>query len=100
MKWIETSLLRLACLFLAVTSFTSCEWDTSPEPEHSLYITYTISAGIASFEGPEQLMLDIQAWIKENQEIYDKKVNYSTGEASEFTKTDDDVVKKYEEFVT
>lgn len=79
-------------------AFTSCEWDTSPEYDHPLYVTYSITAGIVSYDGPEALLLDFQSWVKENQNIYDKQVNYSKGEASEFAKADAEAIKKYEEF--
>ena len=88
----------LACVLLAATAFISCDWDASTEPDHPLYVTYTVSAGYVSFQGPELLLQDIQTWIKDNQIVYDKAVNYTTGEASEFTKTDAEAVKKYEEF--
>ena len=88
--------MLVACLILAATAFTSCEWDTSPEPEHPLYVTYSITAGNIDFSGPELLLTDMQEWIKANQYIYDKQVNYSTGEASEFANTDNEAIKKYE----
>ena len=69
-------------------------------PEYPLNATYTISAGIISFSGPEQLQLDIQSWINANQKVYDEPVNYSTGEKSEFTKADTEAAKKFEEFFT
>ncbi len=95
MKTFSKLFMLLACLTLAVSTFTSCEFDTSPEPEHPLYVTYTISAGTVLFEGPDLLLAEIQAWIKSNQVVYDKSVKYSTGEASEFTKTDTEAIKKY-----
>lgn len=93
------SLLLIACLMLGASMFNSCEWDTSPEPEHPSYITYTISAASIEFNGPDQLLTDIKDWIKEYQDVYDKEVYYSTGEASEFSKTDAEAVKKYEAFL-
>lgn len=98
MKNIKTALLVLLPLIFSVMTITSCDWDNSPEPEHPLYVTYTVSAGYVSFIGPDELLDDIQAWIKENQSVYDKPVNYTTGEASEFEKTDNEAIKKYEEF--
>lgn len=97
MKKIAKFYMMLSCLILAVASFTSCEWDRSPEYDHPTCVTYTISSGILSFEGPEQLQRDILAWIKENSMDYDKEVKYSTGEASEFVKTDAEAIKKYDE---
>lgn len=88
--------MLLACLVLALAAFTSCEWDTSPEPEHPLYVTYTITAGTVQYVGPELLLPEIEGWIKANQIVYDKAVKYSTGEASEFTKTDTEAATKYE----
>jgi len=87
-------------LGIALTvSLTSCEWDSSPEPEHPLYVTYTISAGESAFSGPDQLLIDMQAWIKANQIVYDRSVNYSTGDKSEFTETDAEAITKFEEFL-
>lgn len=95
MKSFSKLFMLLACLTLVTAAFTSCEFDTSPEPEHPLYVTYTISAGTVQFDGPELLLTEIQTWIKKNQVVYDKSVKYSTGEASEFTKTDTEAIKKY-----
>lgn len=99
MKIIKKLSLVLACVMLAAAAFTSCDWDTSPEPEHPLYVTYSVTAGYVTFIGPDQLLTDIQTWIKANQIVHDEPVNYTTGEASEFEKTDANYVKKYEEFV-
>jgi len=102
MKYLTRFLPAFMFLLLSMTTVSSCDWeklDRSPEPEHPLYVTYTISASSLDFTGPEQLLLDIQDWIKANNSIYDKQVNYKSGEASEFTQTDAEAVKKYEEFV-
>lgn len=77
---------------------SSCEFNAHEDPEHPLYVTYTISAGEVSYSGPNQLQLDIQAWIKANQIVYDRSVNYSTGDKSEFSSTDTEAAQKYEEF--
>jgi hypothetical protein len=98
MRNLKTVSLALLTLLFSAIAITSCDWDNSPEPEHPLYVTYTISAGYVTFIGPDELLNDIQAWIKENQSVYDKPVNYTTGEASEFEKTDNEAIKKYEEF--
>ena len=95
MKAIQKLSMLLVCLMLSLATFTSCEWDDSPEPEHPLYVTYTITAGTIQYTGPELLLPEIQAWIKANQIVYDKGVNYSTGDASEFAKTDAEAIKKY-----
>ena len=87
--------MLLASMFLSLATFTSCEWDDSPEPEHPLYVTYTITAGAIEYTGPELLLPEIQAWIKTNQIVYDKPASYTTGEASEFAKTDAEAIKKY-----
>lgn len=100
MRQIYKYALALVCMVLVTTSFTSCEWDTSPEPDHPMYVTYTITAENATFDGPEELLNEINAWIKANSIIYDAQVNYTTGEASEFTNSDAEAAKKYEnEFV-
>ena len=100
MKTYKRFLMLFAICILAATSFSSCEWDASEEPEHPLYVSYSISASEASFVGPDQLLVDILTWIKENQKVYDVKANYSTGHASEFAKTDADAIKYYDEFAS
>jgi len=98
MKSYKKALLLLTCCVLAAISLISCEWDTSPEFDHPLYVTYTVSASESTFEGPDQLLVDILAWIRDNHKVYDVQIDYSTGKASEFVKTDAEAVKKYEEF--
>lgn len=101
MKKFKTLASVLLTLVFTVTGVTSCDWDASPEPEEfPLYVTYAITAGSVSFTGPDQLLTDIQTWINANQTFYDKSVNYTTGEASEFEKSDAEAVKKYEEFAS
>ena len=97
MKRIYTLALVLFGLLVMTGIAVSCEFNVHEDPEHPIYVTYTISAGEVSFEGPDQLQMDIQAWIHNNQVSYDRQVNYSTGEASEFTTTDNEAIKKYEE---
>lgn len=98
MKTIQKTSFLLAGLMLLLAFFTSCEWDASEEPDHPLYVTYTISAGSVEFVGPDQLLQDIQTWIKANQDVYDVQVTYNTGDASEFAATDAEALKKYEVF--
>ena len=98
MKTFKNHFAILLFAMMAVLSFTACEWDDSPEPDHPLYVTYTISATPSTFAGPDELAADIQAWIKANQKVYDVEVNYSTGDASEFATTDAQAVKRYDEF--
>lgn len=85
-------------LVVLALSFTSCEWDTSPEPEHPTYVTYTVSAWQESFDGPLQLSTDIATWIKDNTIMYDRQINYSTGDVSEFAKTDPEIYTHYDTF--
>lgn len=91
----------LAFVFFSLLTITgissSCDFSMHEDPEHPLYVTYTISAGSVSFTGPNELLTDIQAWIHNHQVSYDRQVNYSTGEASEFTTTDNEAIKKFEE---
>lgn len=99
MKSLFRITLLITCMMLASGAFTSCEFDTSPEYDHPLYVTYAISAGNLEFVGPEQLLVDMSAWIKSNQIVYDKQVNYSTGDASEFAKTDAEAIQQYGTFL-
>lgn len=99
MKQIYKYAIALVCVLMASVSFTACEFDNSPEYDHPLYVTYTISASDIEFNGPDQLLIDMLSWIKANSDIYDVKVNYSSGNASEFADQDTDARKKYEAFV-
>lgn len=95
------SFLLIASILL-MGALLACDWDDldkSDDPDHPLYVSYTISVGQTAFDGPEQLLADINAWVKANQIMFDRQVNYSTGDPSEFTKTDAEAIKKYEEFV-
>jgi hypothetical protein len=100
MKTLQKNLLLLGCLILAAMSFNSCEFNHIPDPEHPTFVSYTISATNDGFNGPDQLLADIHAWIKDNQLVYDIEVGYSTGEKSEFTKPDNEAIIKYEQFVS
>ena len=86
-------------LISSLLALTSCEFDTSPEPDYPLYATYTISANYTQFSGPAQLLTDIMQWVKANQDIYDTPVRYSTGAATEFAKTDAEAIERYNEFL-
>lgn len=83
---------------IAVAAFTACEWDSSPEPEHPLFVTYIITAGVDEYTGSDELLQDINKWIKTNQKAYDVEVSYSSGAASEFAQTDAEAIKIYEAF--
>ena len=92
----EFTLLLVSIIFLSA-GLSSCDLGDKPDPEFPLYVSYVISAGEVSFEGPEQLLIDIKAWINDNQIAYDEKVNYSSGAASEFATTDAKAIKKFDE---
>lgn len=96
MKKIHKLLLLLACLLLAGTTFLSCELDSSDDPEHPLYVSYSISGNDVSFTGPDQVLKDVKAWYKANSIIYDTQVNYSSGKVEEFVESDTEAVNKYE----
>lgn len=99
--------MKRICAIIFLISFTltiagvisSCEFQSHEDPEHPMYVSYTISAGVLSFDGPQQVQFNIQNWIKDNERIYDKPVSYSTGDASEFRETDTEAVKNYEDFL-
>lgn len=92
--------ISLLAGLMSLAGFSACEFDDSPEPDHPLYVTYTISAGFGGdYFGPDSLFLDMSNWIKANQKVYDTHINYKTGEASEFTSQDAAAIKHYEEFV-
>lgn len=97
MKRIYTFLLGFAALLAVAGIAVSCGISSSEDPEYPLCVSYTVSAGEVSFTGPDQLLIDMKAWIKANQQVYDVQVKYSTGDPSEFTKTDAEAIRKYEE---
>ncbi len=96
MKRFHQLLMTATCLLLVMISNSSCGLNPPEDPDHPLYVTYTISGEVISFEGPDQLLLDVRAWLKANSIANDVKVSYSTGDLSEFAATDADAVKKYE----
>lgn len=99
MKRIYQCAIAFTCLIMASVAFNSCEWDTSEDADFPLYVTYTISADYRVHVGPDSLFMDIKQWIRANQKAYDVKVNYSTGDPSEFTTTDAAAISHYEDFV-
>ena len=100
MNKIHEFTLLLVSVILISTGFSSCGLGGKEDPEYPLYVSYVISAGETSFEGPEQLLIDIKAWINDNQIAYDRKVNYSSGASSEFETTDAEAIDKFDtEFI-
>ena len=81
------------CMIIAAASFSSCNWDDSPEYDHPTYITYYITAGDNTFTGPEQLLLDFQTWVNANQLIYDVEIKQDN-----YSERDAEALKKYEGF--
>ena len=92
----EFALLLISVLLIS-TGFSSCGLGGKEDPEYPLFVSYSISAGEVSFEGPEELLKDIKSWINTNQIAFDRKVNYSSGAASEFETTDAEAIKKFDE---
>lgn len=97
MKRIFTLAFVFFSLLITAGVISSCDFDVHEDPDYPLYVEYTISAGDISFSGPEQLKIDNQAWIDKNRIVYTKHVNYKTGDPSEFTTTDNEAIKKYQE---
>ncbi len=95
MKTFKKSFMLLAVLAL---SLISCDWDTSPEPDHPTYITYTISAITENFNGPSMLQSDMEKWIKKNTVIYYEKTNTLAGNETDYARNDPEALKKYEAF--
>ena len=100
MKSLHQYALLFVTLLLSVTTFSSCEWDTSPEPEYPTKVTYSISASYTEYTGPDKLIDDIEDWVQENQMGYAADANYTTGAASEFVKQDAQAAQEMEKFLT
>ena len=99
MKSLHKFSLLFVILLLAGMTLSSCEWDNSPEPDFPTRVTYAISAGYTEYSGPEQLITDIQKWIKENEMGYAADANYSTGAASEFVRQDAQAAQEMNKFL-
>ncbi|MBQ6080683.1 MAG: hypothetical protein IJK93_10470 [Muribaculaceae bacterium] len=100
MKQFYKTCMTCALMLLFSAAFSSCNLDDSPEYDHPVYVSYTITATDISFTGPEQLLLDIQEWINANQLIYDVKINNSTGEQSDYAQSDTEARNKYGTFAS
>ena len=100
MKLFYKFCIACACMFIAATSLSSCDWDSSPDYDHPTYVTYSVTATDISFIGPEQLLHDIQTWIEANQSIYDTKIEHPTGGDSDYVASDAEAVAKYEAFAS
>lgn len=86
------------CMLCALSLCNSCGFGIPEDPEFPSFVSYTISGDVLTLSsGPEQLLDDVKAWLKDNAIYIEVKANYSTGEASEFATHDADAVKKYEE---
>ena len=64
MKRIFTLAFVLFSLLITAGVTSSCDFDVHEDPDHPLYVEYTISAGDISFSGPEQLKIDNQAMFR------------------------------------
>ena len=92
--------LFITCFIFACISFSSCGINTTEDPDFPLYVTYSISVYCDEFNGPDQLLTNINKWVDDNHYAYDEKVNYSTGAPEEFTTSDKMAVEeKYNVFL-
>lgn len=82
-------------LLIVLALCNSC--DRPEDPEFPSFVSYNITGDVLSYDGPEQMLPDIKAWLRTNDMSYDTKANYSTGEPSEFTETDAEAVNKYQQ---
>ena len=72
MKKIYRLSLLTICFLLSMTALTSCEFDTSPEPDYPKYVTYTISVGHTSYSGPDAFLSDIMKFTQQDAEAVQK----------------------------
>lgn len=83
-------------MLLALSLCNSC--GIPEDPEFPSFVSYTVSGDVISITSDsEELLTDINAWLKANAIYIDVRMNYSTGEASEFADHDAEAVKKYEQ---
>lgn len=99
MKRIQKSLLILSCAILSMTAFISCEFGDRTDPDHPLFVSYTISVNTEQYNGPDELLDQINDWIEKNAVIYDTEVKYSTGAPEEFAHSDNEAIQKYNQFL-
>lgn len=95
MKKIHKLSFLFACLIMSMTAFMSCDFDGPADPDHPLFVEYTISASFDQFTGPEQLQIDVKKWIDENQIAYVREINYNSSDPSVYEKDDAEAIEKY-----
>lgn len=86
------------CMLFALSLCNSCGFSTPEDPDFPSYVSYSITGDVLSSEAAsDQLLADVKAWLKDNAIYFEEQVDYSTGEASEFAKTDQGAIKRYED---
>ena len=85
------------CLMLFMAVNNSCGLGLPKDPEFPSYVSYSISGDVLSLTGPDQLLRDVRAWLSENAIYIESRVDYSTGDPSEFVQTDAAAIKRYQE---
>ena len=97
MKKISRVLSLAVCMLFALSLCNSCRLGTPEDPDFPSYVSYSITGDVlSSNDATDQLRSDVKAWLKDNAIYLEEQVNYSTGDASEFAKTDQEAIKKYE----
>ena len=98
MKELSRLLSLAVCMLCALSLCNSCGLGIPEDPEFPSYVSYTVSGDVLTLtSGPEQLLEDVKAWLKDNAIYIEVQANYSTGEASEFATHDAAALKKYQE---
>ena len=82
-----------------MTAFLSCGLGDRTDPDHPLFVSYTISVSYDQYNGPDELLVEIKDWVEKNSVIYDTEVNYSTGAPEEFAHSDNEAIQKYNQFL-
>jgi len=99
MKRFQQLSFLLACLVMSIVTLQSCEFDTPPDPDHPLFVTYSISASYDQIVGPETLQTDVKKWIQSNQLAYDREINYNSSDPTVFETDDAEALVKYEAYM-
>lgn len=100
MKRVHKISLLHACAILSVLTFLSCGLGDKTDPDHPLFVSYEISVGCEEYNGPDQLLTDINNWISNNMVYYEIEIKYTTGAKEEFAQSDAEALQKYDAFLS
>ncbi len=98
MKKFYLTLFLFFLIVVTVISLSSCD-NKHDDPDFPVYATYHVSFDENSYEGPDQMRKDINAWIKSNSITFDEFVAHSQKDSIDYLKADSIAITVYDEQV-